>query len=77
MLRLNRIHARRRAPQLLWGRPGHCCISANSAFSHRTNERLLDVTDAEPLDAGLPWKVTEGVGPDVAERIAAFAGKRG
>lgn len=54
-------------------------IVANSAFSHRANKRLLEATDAAPLDAGLQWEVmeSEGHGPDMAERIAAFTGKRG
>jgi enoyl-CoA hydratase len=54
-------------------------VIANSAFSHRANKRLLDATDASPLDAGLQWEVmeTEGVGSDMADRIAAFSGKRG
>jgi enoyl-CoA hydratase len=53
-------------------------ICANSAFSHAANKRLLDATDARPLDAGLQWEVmsTEGVGPDMHARIAAFTGKR-
>jgi enoyl-CoA hydratase/carnithine racemase len=54
-------------------------IVANSAFSHAANKRLLDATDGRPLDAGLQWEVleSEGVGPDVRERIAAFTGKKG
>lgn len=54
-------------------------ICANSAFSHRANKRLLDATDARALDAGLQWEVmeTEGRGPDMHERIAAFTGKKG
>jgi enoyl-CoA hydratase len=54
-------------------------IVANSAFSHAANKRLLDATDARPLDAGLQWEVQEGEGrgPDAAERIAAFTGKKG
>ena len=53
-------------------------ILANSAFSHAANKRLLEATDAGPLDAGLQWEVmeTEGTGPDMQERIAAFASKR-
>jgi enoyl-CoA hydratase/carnithine racemase len=53
-------------------------ILANSAFSHAANKRLLEATDAGPLDAGLQWEVmeNEGSGPDMRERIAAFA-KRG
>lgn len=49
-------------------------ILANSAFSHAANKRLLDATDADPLDAGLQWEITEneGVGPDMHDRINAF-----
>jgi enoyl-CoA hydratase len=49
-------------------------IVANSAFTHRANKRLLEATDAGPLDAGLQWEVmeSEGRGPDMHERIAAF-----
>lgn len=53
-------------------------ITANSAFSHRANKRLLDTTDAMHLDAGLQWEVMEceGHGPDMQQRIAAFTGKK-
>jgi enoyl-CoA hydratase len=53
-------------------------ITANSAFTHAANKRLLDTTDAMHLDAGLQWEVMEceGRGPDMAERIAAFTGKQ-
>ena len=49
-------------------------ITENSAFSHAANKRLLEVTDAQHLDAGLQWEVmeNEGTGPDMQERIAAF-----
>lgn len=52
-------------------------IIANSAFTHAANKRLLEATDADPLDAGLQWEVmeNEGTGPDVRERIAAFMSK--
>ena len=52
-------------------------IAANSSFSHAANKRLLDATDGRPLDAGLQWEVmeSEGVGPDMQDRIAAFTGK--
>jgi enoyl-CoA hydratase len=52
-------------------------ILANSAFSHAANKRLLEATDMRPLDAGLQWEImeTEGVGPDVRERLAGFKGK--
>jgi enoyl-CoA hydratase/carnithine racemase len=54
-------------------------ITANSAFSHRANKRLLDTTDSMHLDGGLQWEVMEceGHGPDMHDRIAAFTGKRG
>jgi enoyl-CoA hydratase/carnithine racemase len=50
-------------------------IAANSGYSHRANKRLLEATDATALDAGLQWEImeTEGVGPDMQERIAAFS----
>lgn len=53
-------------------------IVANSAFSHAANKRLLEATDGDPIDAGLQWEVmeTEGRGPDMQERIAAFTDKR-
>lgn len=52
-------------------------IAGNSPFSHRANKRLLDATDAMHLDAGLQWEVmeTEGRGPDMQQRIAAFTRK--
>lgn len=52
-------------------------ITANSVFSHAANKRLLDVTDGQHIDAGLQWEVmeTEGRGPDMQERIAAFTKK--
>lgn len=52
-------------------------ITANSGFSHAANKRLLEATDAGPLDAGLQWEVmeTEGTGPDMEKRIAAFTRK--
>ena len=52
-------------------------IVANSAFSHAANKRLLEDTDGGLLDAGLQWEVThsEGRGPDMQERIAAFTSK--
>ena len=51
---------------------------ANSSFSHAANKRLLEATDAGRLDAGLQWEVleTEGVGPDMQERISAFTKQR-
>ena len=52
-------------------------ILANSSFTHAANKRLLEATDADPLDAGLQWEVmeSEGRGPDVQERISAFTKK--
>lgn len=52
-------------------------IIANSPFSHAANKRLLEATDNDALDAGLQWEVmeTEGHGPDMQERIAAFTSK--
>jgi enoyl-CoA hydratase/carnithine racemase len=49
-------------------------IVANSGFSHRANKRLLEATDGGSLDGGLQWEVmeSEGRGPDMRERIAAF-----
>ncbi|MCY4562914.1 MAG: enoyl-CoA hydratase/isomerase family protein [Gammaproteobacteria bacterium] len=49
-------------------------IVANSCFTHAANKRLLEATDANPLDAGLQWEVmeSEGLGPDARERMAAF-----
>ena len=54
-------------------------IAANSPFSHAANKRLLDQTDGLPLPAGLAHEVYrgEGVGPDMRERIAAFAARKG
>lgn len=54
-------------------------IAANSSFSHAANKRLLDQTDGLPLPAGLAHEVFrgEGVGPDMRERIAAFAARKG
>lgn len=52
-------------------------ILVNSAFSHAANKKLLEATDADPMDAGLQWEVmeNEGVGPDMRERIASFMKK--
>jgi enoyl-CoA hydratase len=52
-------------------------ILANSWFSHRANKRLLIESDGLPLGAGLAQEIyhSEGRGPDMAERIAAFANK--
>jgi enoyl-CoA hydratase/carnithine racemase len=47
---------------------------SNSSFSHAANKKLLEATDAGPLDAGLQWEVmeTEGVGPDMQARLQTF-----
>ena len=52
-------------------------ISENSVYSHAANKRLLDATDGRHSDAGLQWEVmeSEGVGPDMKERIMAFTKK--
>jgi enoyl-CoA hydratase/carnithine racemase len=53
-------------------------IAANSGFSHAAYKRLLDMTDGLPLPAGLAHEVYrgEGRGPDMGERIAAFAARK-
>lgn len=53
-------------------------IAANSAFSHAANKRLLTETDGLPLSAGLSHETyrTEGVGPDMQARLAAFANRK-
>lgn len=53
-------------------------ILANSSFTHAANKRLLEATDANPLDAGLQWEVmeTEGLGPDMQERVSRFTKKQ-
>ena len=52
-------------------------ILANSWHSHRANKALLVETDGLPLGAGLSYEIarSRGVGPDMAERIAAFQSK--
>lgn len=52
-------------------------ILANSSFSHAANKALLTETDGLPQPAGLAHEVFRGrgVGPDMAERIAAFQNK--
>ncbi|MFT7219531.1 MAG: enoyl-CoA hydratase [Candidatus Azotimanducaceae bacterium] len=52
-------------------------ILSNSPFTHAANKRLLEATDATPLDAGLQWEImeSEGVGPDMKERVDAFVNK--
>lgn len=49
-------------------------ILANSWFTHRANKALLRETDGLALKAGLAHEVyrSQGQGPDVQERIAAF-----
>ena len=53
-------------------------IAANSSYSHAANKRLLDATDGLPLVAGLAHEIHrgEGRGPDMSERIAAFAARK-
>lgn len=52
-------------------------ILEHSWFSHRANKRLLLSTDGLPLAAGLAMESyrAEGAGPDVEQRIAAFAAR--
>jgi len=52
-------------------------ILANSWHSHRANKTLLVETDGLPLAAGLSYEIArnQGVGPDMADRIAAFQNK--
>jgi enoyl-CoA hydratase/carnithine racemase len=52
-------------------------ILAQSWFSHRANKRLLRETDGLSLGAGLAHEAyrTEGRGPDMDVRIAAFKAK--
>jgi enoyl-CoA hydratase/carnithine racemase len=52
-------------------------IAANSPFSHAANKRLLTQTDGLPIGAGLAHEIYkgEGVGPDMRDRIAAFAAR--
>ena len=49
-------------------------ILENSSFSHAANKRLLSATDGMSQGAGLAHEIyhSEGRGPDMAERIAAF-----
>jgi enoyl-CoA hydratase len=53
-------------------------IAANSSFSHAANKRLTNDTDGLPLPAGLAHEIyrSYGVGPDMRERIAAFAARK-
>ena len=52
-------------------------ILANSSFSHRVHKRLLNESDGLPLAAGLAREIyrEDLHGPDMAERIAAFAAR--
>lgn len=52
-------------------------ILANSWFSNRANKKLLADTDGLQLGAGLAHEIyrSEGVGPDMQARIAAFTNK--
>lgn len=56
-----------------------CCqaILANSWFSLRANKRLYRETEGLPLRAGLSHEIhrSEGRGPDMDQRIAAFLAK--
>jgi enoyl-CoA hydratase/carnithine racemase len=54
-------------------------VLQNSWFSHAANKRLLIETDGLPLAAGLAHETyrNEGNAPDMAERIAAFARRKG
>jgi len=51
----------------------------NSWHSHRANKALLVATDGLPLAAGLAHEIYQGAGrgPDMQERIAAFARRKG
>jgi len=53
-------------------------ILANSPHSNRANKRLLNETDGLPLAAGLAHEIYAGAGrgPDMAERLAAFARRK-
>jgi len=53
-------------------------IAANSGFSHAANKRLLLATDGMAIGDGLAHEIFrgEGFGPDMDERIAAFAARR-
>lgn len=50
---------------------------ANSWFSLRANKKLLRDTDGMSIEAGLAYEIyqSEGVGPDMAERIGGFGKK--
>jgi enoyl-CoA hydratase len=51
----------------------------NSWHSHRANKALLVATDGLPLAAGLAHEIYQGAGrgPDMQDRIAAFARRKG
>jgi enoyl-CoA hydratase len=53
-------------------------IEANSSFSHAANKRLLRETDGLSLPAGLSHEIyySEGRGPDMETRIAAFSKRK-
>jgi enoyl-CoA hydratase/carnithine racemase len=53
-------------------------ILATSWFSNRANKRLVLHTDGMPLGEGIQYELShsEGIGPDAAERIAAFGKKK-
>ena len=57
---------------------GFCAdMLANSWFSLRANKNLLRETDGMSIEAGLAHEIyqSEGVGPDMAERIGGFGKK--
>ncbi len=53
-------------------------IEANSPFSHAANKKLLRETDGLSLAAGLSHEIyrSEGRGPDMEARIAAFSKRK-
>jgi enoyl-CoA hydratase/carnithine racemase len=53
-------------------------ILQNSWFTHRAIKRLLIETDGLPVRAGAAYELarTAGLGPDMAERLAAFARRK-
>jgi len=53
-------------------------VLANSWFSLRENKRLLIETDGMPLGSGLAHEIfrNRGTGPDMQQRIAAFAQRK-
>ena len=53
-------------------------IAANSSYSHAANKSLVRETDGLPMVAGLAHEIVRsaGRGPDMEERIAAFANRK-